>query len=67
MTNLEALKELYVNMGGGEDLTGATTLVEVLNAIAVLVGGEGASTLNADAIAEIANGEIDLTLGAVNN
>lgn len=58
MTNLEALKELYVNMGGDEDLTGATTLVEVLNAIAVLGGGEGASTLNADAIAEIANGDI---------
>ena len=54
MSNLEALKLLYAAMGGQEDLEGATTLVEVLNAITELGGGEGTATHNAEAIEALA-------------
>ena len=54
MSNLDALKALYTALGGEEDISGATTLVEILNAIARIGGGEGTATINAEAIAEIA-------------
>ena len=54
MTNLDALKEVYTNMGGTADLSGKTTLVEVLNAIAALGGVTSTATNNADAIEAVA-------------
>lgn len=55
MDNVSALKALYAALGGtASDVADATTIVEVLNAIAVLLGGEGGATLNPDAIANIA-------------
>lgn len=55
MDNVSALKALYAALGGtAADVADATTIVEVLNAIAVLLGGTGGATLNPDAIANIA-------------
>ena len=55
MDNVSALKALYAALGGtASDVANATTIVEVLNAIAVLLGGTGGATLNPDAIAIIA-------------
>lgn len=53
--NVEALRTLYVALGGeASDVKNASTIVEVLNAIAVLFEGDGDATLNAEAIANIA-------------
>ncbi len=55
MDNVSALKALYAALGGtAADVADATTIVEVLNAIAVLLGGTGGATLNPVAIANIA-------------
>lgn len=55
MDNVSALKALYAALGGtAADVADATTIVEVLNAIAVLLGGTDGATLNPDAIANIA-------------
>lgn len=54
-TNPEALKALYVAAGGDASaVADAVTSVDVLNAIAVLFGGEGGATTNPDAIDNIA-------------
>lgn len=55
MTNVEALKALYVALGG--ETTGvadAVTIVDCLNAIATLLGSAAVAVTNADAIANIA-------------
>lgn len=55
MNNVEALKALYAALGGTPaDVAGASTIVEVLNAIAELFEGDGDATLNPEAIANIA-------------
>ena len=55
MTNVEALQELYKNLGGdASDVANAVTMVDVLNAIAALYDGDDDATTNADAIANIA-------------
>ncbi len=56
MTNVEALKALYVALGGETSgVADAVTIVEVLNATATLLGSDAAPALtNADAIANIA-------------
>ena len=54
MTNVGALKALYTAIGGDADLTGVNTIVGVLNAIAVKLGGTGGNLTNAEAIADIA-------------
>lgn len=54
MTNVDALKTLYTAIGGSSDLSDVNTIVGVLNAIAVKLGGTGGSLTNADAIADIA-------------
>ena len=54
MTNVEALKALYVAFGGQTaDVANAVTIVEVLNAIADLFDGDDDATTNAEAIANI--------------
>lgn len=54
-TNPEALKALYVAAGGDASaVADAVTSVDVLNAIAVLFGGDGDATTNPDAIDNIA-------------
>lgn len=54
MTIVEALKALYTALGGEADVSGATTIVEMLNAIATLYDGTDDAVLNAEAIANIA-------------
>lgn len=55
MTNVEALKALYTALGGSAaDVANANTIVEVLNAISAKYDGDADATLNADAIANIA-------------
>lgn len=56
MTNAEALKALYVALGGETSgVADAVTIVDVLNATATLLGFSGtAGTTNAEAIANIA-------------
>lgn len=56
MTNVEALKALYVALGGETSgVADAVTIVDVLNATATLLGFSGAAgTTNAEAIANIA-------------
>lgn len=53
MTNVEALKALYTALGGTDDLSSAVTVAEVLNAIAVLFGGNSDAIQIADAIQAI--------------
>lgn len=54
MTNVEALKALYAAIGGTPaDVANASTIVEVLNAIAAKYDGESDAILNPDAIANI--------------
>lgn len=54
-TNPEALKALYAAAGGDvAAVADAVTSVDVLNAIAVLLGGVGDATTNPDAIDNIA-------------
>ena len=53
-TNTEALKALYVAAGGDASaVADAVTSVDVLNKIAVLLGGVGTATTNPDAIDNI--------------
>lgn len=55
MTNVEALKALYTAMGGSaSDVSGCTTIVDVLNKFAAKYDGEDDAVLNADAITNIA-------------
>lgn len=56
MTNVDALKALYTALGGeASGVAGAVTILDVLNAIATLLGSAAAAaTTNADAIANIA-------------
>lgn len=54
MTNVDALKALYVALGGdAAEVANATTIVEVLNAIAAKYGSTKVATQNADAIMNI--------------
>ena len=54
MTTPEALKALYVALGGdADDVATANTSVDVLNAIAVKFEGDGDATLNPDAIMNV--------------
>ena len=54
MTNVEALKFLYGELGGDpENVENCGTIVEVLNAISAYMDGETGATLNADAILNI--------------
>ena len=54
MTTPEALKALYVALGGdADDVATANTSVDVLNAIAVKFEGNGDATLNPDAIMNV--------------
>lgn len=55
-TNVDALKTLYTALGGSaDDVAAAVTTVDVLNAIATLLGSDAAAAVtNADAIANIA-------------
>lgn len=53
--NITALKNLYKQLGGDEkDVASLTKTVEVLNAITVLLGGEGKDTKISDAIESVA-------------
>lgn len=53
--NITALKNLYKQLGGDEkDVATLTKTVEVLNAITVLLGGEGKDTKISDAIESVA-------------
>lgn len=55
MSNVGALKTLYVALGGlSADVADANTSVDVLNKIADLLDGDDTATLNAEAIANIA-------------
>lgn len=54
-TNVEALKNLYVALGGEEaNVEDCSRSVDVLNAIAAMFDGEGDAALNPDAINNIA-------------
>ena len=54
-SNVEALKDLYVALGGdADDVAEMSQSVEVLNAIAVKYSGDGDAALNPDAIENIA-------------
>lgn len=54
MTNVEALKALYVALGGdADDVANVSTIVGVLNAMAAKYDGESDATINPDAIANI--------------
>lgn len=54
MTNVEALKNLYAALGGNAaDVADAVTNVDVLNAIAGFLGGEGNATSISEAIENI--------------
>lgn len=55
MTITEALKKLYKSLGGEADTAEITSLVELLNLIAELYGGEPSDTI-AGAIVSIAEG-----------
>lgn len=55
MTNVEALKALYVALGNeAADVENANTIVDVLNAIAAKYEGKDDAMTNAEAIANIA-------------
>lgn len=55
MNNVASLKALYLALGGDSaDVAEASTIVGVLNAIAVLLGGTGGAVTNAEAIDNIA-------------
>lgn len=54
MNNVASLKALYLALGGNSaDVAEASTIVDVLNAIAVLLGGDGDAVTNAEAIDNI--------------
>ena len=54
MNNVASLKALYLALGGeSADVAEASTIVDVLNAIAVLLGGDGGAVTNAEAIDNI--------------
>ena len=55
MTNVEALKAVYVALGGDTaDVANALTIVNVLNAISDLLDGADDAITNPEAIANIA-------------
>ena len=55
MNNVEALKALYIALGGNADnVANAVTMVDVLNEISKLFSGDYDATQNAEAIANIA-------------
>jgi hypothetical protein len=54
MTIVEALKELYVAMGGEEETDGAQSIADMLNMIADVYEGEHSDSI-AEAIANIAD------------
>lgn len=55
MNNVEALKALYIALGGSSDnVANAVTMVDVLNEISKLFSGDYDATQNAEAIANIA-------------
>lgn len=55
MNNVEALKALYTALGGSADnVANAVIMVDVLNEISKLFGGDYDATQNAEAIANIA-------------
>lgn len=55
MNNVASLKALYLALGGDSaDVAEASTMVDALNAIAVLLGGTGGAVTNAEAISNIA-------------
>lgn len=55
MNNVDALKALYTALGGNSaDVANAVTIVDVLNAIAELLGGTHNAITNPEAIANIA-------------
>lgn len=55
MTNVEALQMLYTALGGdADDVANATTIVEVLNAIAARYDSDDDAVINPEAIANIA-------------
>lgn len=55
MNNVEALKALYLALGGeSAGVADAVTIVDVLNAIAALLSGTSTATTNAEAITNIA-------------
>lgn len=54
MDNVSALKALYEALGGNAiEVANATTIVEVLNAIAAMYGSTKVATQNTDAIMNI--------------
>ena len=54
MNNVASLKALYLALGGDSaDVAETSTIVDVLNAIAVLLGGDGDAVTNAEAIDNI--------------
>lgn len=54
MTNVEALRSLYTALGGSSaTVASASTIVEVLNAIAALFDGDDDAVTNPQAIANI--------------
>lgn len=54
MNNVESLKALYTALGGNSaNVAAASTIVDVLNEIAKLYGGDYDATTNADAIDNI--------------
>lgn len=54
MTNVDALKALYVALGNSaDDVADATTIVDVLNAIAAKYGSSDVATQNAEGIENI--------------
>ena len=54
MNNVASLKALYLALGGeSADVAEDMTIVDVLNAIAVLLGGDGDAVTNAEAIDNI--------------
>lgn len=68
MTNVEALKTLYEALGGeAADVENASTIVDVLNAIATMFDGESDAAINPNAIANIAAVAGDLGRSSANS
>lgn len=56
MTNVDALKALFVALGGeSSDVANSATTLDVLNAIAAQLGSDSVAATNADAIGNIAD------------
>lgn len=68
MNNVEALKALYLALGGeSAGVADAVTIVDVLNAIAALLSGTSTATTNAEAITNIAAVAGSLVPGEIQN